>query len=128
MKKLKLNDKFKKEHIVKKNLTTSHVGLRVLSTPSMISLIEKTSNDFIQQYIDVKYTTVGTFVKFSHENPVKINESILIKGKIVNLEKNKIELNITVERKNDGLHISRGTHTRYIINKDDFIKKLKEEN
>ena len=122
---LKNGDGFIKEYKVQKQHTTSHIGVSVLSTPSMIGLIEKSSNEFIQDYLDDDYTTVGVLVNFTHENPVLLNDRIVIKGNVINIANNKIGLKIRVSRKKDSTIISKGNHDRYIVNKDDFSKKLK---
>src|SRR6056297_2126020 len=96
--KLKKDNKFRKEIVVEKKHTTSHIGISVLSTPSMIGLIEKTSNEYIQKYLSAVSTTVGTFVNFTHENPVKINEKIIIEGRVDKIVDNKIKLKIKVVR------------------------------
>ena len=124
--KLKKGDGFIKEYKVQKQHTTSHIGVSVLSTPSMIGLIEKSSNEFIQDYLEDDYTTVGTLVNFTHENPVLFNDRIAIKGNVMNIEKNKIELKIKVSRKKDSNIVSKGKHVRFIVNKDRFSKKLEE--
>ncbi len=123
--KLKKDNKFRKEIVVEKKHTTSHIGISVLSTPSMIGLIEKTSNEYIQKYLSAVSTTVGTFVNFTHENPVKINEKIIIEGRVDKIVDNKIKLKIKVVRNKDRSTVSRGTHDRYIVNKKKFSKKVR---
>ncbi|TYB31250.1 MAG: hypothetical protein FXF47_05295 [Candidatus Mcinerneyibacterium aminivorans] len=124
---LKQNQKFKKEYVIDENLTTDHIGIKVLSTPSMIALIEKSSNEFIQKFLDNKHTTVGTFIEFTHEKPLLENDRIIIKGKITTIEGGKIQLDIKVVKKKNKTIISRGKHHRHVVNKDKFINNLKNE-
>jgi len=114
-----------KEITVTENDLATEVGsglLKVYATPKMIVLMEKTSYSLIQPYLPNGYSSVGieVNVKHLHATPPKMKvkcESVLkkIKGKRL-----LFEVNAWDEKQ----HIGTGTHTRYVIDIDRFIKNI----
>lgn len=123
---LKKNKEYKKKYKVLEKYTTGHIGVNVLSTPSMVELVEKTSNEFIQNYFSDNKTTVGTKVNIKHINPIKENEEIVILIKLIEKDGPKLELCIKVINSKNKIVLGKGTHQRFIVDKEKFKRKLEE--
>ena len=125
MKEMKENLKYSKNYRIEKEFTTDHIGIKVLSTPSLIYLIEKTSNIFIQEFLNKNETTVGIYIETNHLKPLKINKKITIRLNIDKYIDKKVFLSYEVYKKdNYDYLIATGNHQRYIVNKKKFKEKL----
>ncbi|MEM3913307.1 MAG: thioesterase family protein, partial [Desulfurococcaceae archaeon] len=74
------------EYVVKEEHVAKHVGsgdIGVLSTPSMIAFMERTSMKCVQQYLPQNYTTVGTLVNVRHLNPAPLGGIIKVESKLI---------------------------------------------
>ena len=122
----------RQEYEVREEHTAKHVGsgdVEVLSTPSMILFMENTSLNCIQQFLPPEYTTVGISVNVKHLNPAPRGEKVLVEAEIAKVEGRKVFLRVKTMWKN--LVIGEGEHTRYIVEKERFlnkVRKLIEEN
>lgn len=86
----------------------------VLSTPSMIGLIEGTCVRLTAPYLDDGENSVGMHVDIHHLAPTKIGQSITISAEILEIAGNKIRY--AVSAVNDaGVKIGEGTHRRAVI-------------
>jgi len=91
--------------------TAPHVP--VLSTPSMIGLIEGTCMGLAQEHLDDGELTVGTHVCVSHVGTAKVGEEISIDVRLRDIERRRLTFEVRVEGPN-GL-MSEGTHQRTVI-------------
>src|SRR6202022_253797 len=66
-------------YTVTSDMAPPHLPRIVLSTPSMISLIERTCLTAAQEYLDDGETTVGTHVCVSHLAAVAEGEAIVVR-------------------------------------------------
>lgn len=99
--------------------------LNVYSTPSMVSFMEFTSKNLINNFLNKEIeTSVGVSLSIKHVKAIKIGEEIKCTAKIVGIEKNRIDFNIKVLTKDEAL-IGSGTHSRFIVNKERFISSIK---
>ncbi|MEM1618814.1 MAG: thioesterase family protein [Desulfurococcaceae archaeon] len=109
------------EHIAK------HVGsgnVRVLSTPSMIAFMERTSMNCVQRYLPEGYTTVGVLVNVKHVNPAPVGSTIRVESRIVLREGRKLVFEVKAYY--GDLLIGEGVHERFIVNTEKFIDKVKK--
>ncbi len=121
------NVKCTKEYIVGKEHTASHIGsgeVEVLSTPSMIAFMEHTCLECVQRYLGERYTTVGTRVDVHHMKPAPIGAHIRVEAELVERSGRKLVFNVKAYW--DNILIGEGVHERYIVDKEKFIKKVKE--
>src|SRR5690348_6088090 len=87
-----------------KTLTTtpamgiSHLGpgASVLSTPSMIGLMEQTSLESIKPHIDDNENSVGTMVHIWHRAAVKIGEQVTISATLKERDRRKLLFDVKV--------------------------------
>lgn len=98
----------------------SHLGegRSVLSTPSMIGLMEKTALESILPHLDENEQSVGTMVHVWHRAAVKTGEPVQCRTKLV--ERDRRKLLFEVELRAGDLKVGDGTHERFVVDLDKF--------
>ena len=96
--------------------------LDVYSTPAMIALMERASYLSLENYLDENESTVGGEVNIRHMQPTAIGKTVVCTSKVVDIEKTKIKFEVLV--KEDSKVIGKGTHTRFVIDRDAFLEML----
>lgn len=102
---------------VTKDMAPPHLPMPVLSTPSMIGLIEGTCLQLAQPHLDSTETTVGTHVNVSHSGAAYNGEEVTVKTSLKEI--NKRRLLFETEVLSPRGPISKGTHERAVV---DFSK------
>ncbi|MEM0036970.1 MAG: thioesterase family protein [Candidatus Korarchaeum sp.] len=110
---------------VEERFSTGHVGAQVLSTPGMIAMMEMASMKLVQPYLDEGSTTVGTKVCVEHKAPAPLGAIVTVVTELVSVEGRRLEFSVSAHW--GGRLLGEGKHERYIVNKDRFAAKLKEE-
>ena len=100
-------------HAVTDAMAPAHIPIKVLSTPSMVQLIEATCYSCVQPHLDEHESTVGTHVCVSHVGPARSGETVTIKA-VLN-EINKRRLTFEVEVAAPSGVISTGSHERAVV-------------
>jgi fluoroacetyl-CoA thioesterase len=96
---------------------------RVLSTPSMVNVIEMVCRDMVKPYLDADHDTVGVMVNVKHIAPTPVGMDIRIIATLVKVDGKRLEFKAEVY--DDVEKVGEATHERYIINKASFTKKIK---
>lgn len=97
-------------------------AIDVYATPAMIALMENTAKSCVDLHLPQGYSTVGIDVNVKHIKSTP--QGMKVKCEVV-LE--KIEgkrLFFKVEAWDEKGKIGEGTHTRYIINVEEFLARL----
>lgn len=113
------------ETVASENDSAKKVGsglVDVYSTPAMIGLMENTSQTSVKDNLPEGYTTVGIDVSVKHMKATPIGMKVKCISTLKKIEGKK--LLFEVEAYDEVGKIGQGTHTRYIVNHDDFIKKI----
>jgi fluoroacetyl-CoA thioesterase len=100
-------------HVVDAAMSPPHLPMKVLSTPSMIGLIEQTCLAAVQGHLDDGETTVGVHVCVSHAASVSAGESIEITCALTEIDRRRLvfETNVT----SGDRVVSEGTHQRFVV-------------
>ena len=115
-----------KNYLIKENhlaLNVKSGELKVLSTPYLLTYFENISMEYIKLNLnDSNYTSVGVKVDLKHLKPSVKNQEIkcIIKKVTNNNSKWIFELEAYCSDKLIGIC----NHTRYVVNKIEFEKKL----
>lgn len=115
------------EYIVKDEHAAKHIGtgdVSVLSTPSMIAFMERTSMLCVQRYLPPEYTTVGVLVNVKHLNPAPVGSTIRVESRLVAREGRRLVFEVKVLLKETV--IGEGVHERFIVHGKRFIEKVKK--
>lgn len=120
---LQVGMKARVEQKVTYELTVAKFGisdLQVYATPMMIGLMEKASMEVVDVHLPEGFVTVGTHLDVKHlaatpagMNVYAISELVKIQGK---------KLSFKIEAFDDKEKIGEGTHDRFIINLEQFLK------
>ena len=95
----------------------------VFATPSLIALCEKTCSEMVKDYLQVGQVTVGSDVQIKHSAPSKIGATVKAKAQLIGIDGRKLYYRVVVI---DGTNIvAIGSHTRFIVDKQRFMDKLK---
>ena len=112
---------------VTEEMAASFIGsgdVSVLSTPSMIALMEIVARDSVQPYLPPGETTVGIAVNVRHLAPAPVGEEVTVKSKLVEVDRRR--LIFEVECLYGDTVVGEGTHERFIVNRQKFLEKLKK--
>ena len=113
---------------VTSDIATSFLGLeeaRVLSTPQMIGLMERTCRDAVLPLLDPGFDTVGTHVDVFHLAAAPLGTSVTFKAEVIGVSERRIEFR--VEAATETEKIGRGTHERTIVDVEKFAARQREK-
>lgn len=103
---------------VSADMAPAHLPTAVLSTPSMIQLIEQTCLVAVQPHLDDGETTVGTHVCVGHTGPAVVGETVDVSCRLTGVQRRRLTFDIEVEAA--AQTISTGTHERAVIDLNRF--------
>ncbi len=75
-------------------LCTERGGVRLLSTPSLVLLMERTAIRLVEPLLGANETTVGTEIRVSHRAPTPEGSTVRVKATIVGREGRFIALEL----------------------------------
>lgn len=123
---LKENLSLTLEKLVLADETASKVAsgaLEVFSTPMLIAFMESTAFNLVQPHLDSGDTTVGVSVNINHLKANLIGDKIHCTATLTKIEGKKLFFSVDVFH-GDTL-VGTGEHTRFIVNTERFLEKLK---
>jgi fluoroacetyl-CoA thioesterase len=97
-------------------------GLEVFSTPSLVALFEITAKRGVDARLPEGHSTVGIEIAVKHQKATRIGKKVRCTVTVSAVEGKKIGL--TGEMWDEEGKIGEGTHTRYVVNDAEFLKRL----
>ena len=98
-------------------------GLDVFATPSMVALMENAAMNAVAPLLADGQTTVGTQISTSHVKASAIGATITATAVLTAVDGRSLTFTITAR---DGENIiGEGVHTRFIVDRERFLSKLK---
>ena len=113
------------ETIVRETNTALAMGsgsLHVFATPSMIALMEQAACNAVDPCLDEESTSVGTLVNITHDAATGMGKKVTATATLTAVEGRKLVFEITAA--DEDKQIGKGTHERFIVNKEKFMAKL----
>lgn len=95
------------------DMSPPHLPIKVLSTPSMVSLIEGTCLGVAQEHLDDGETTVGIHICVSHAASVNVGEEVAVACELAERDRKKLTFRVTVTH--GDTVVSEGTHDRFVV-------------
>lgn len=95
---------------------------RVLATPQMIGLMERTCRDAVLPFLEPGQDTVGTHVNVYHLAATPIGMRVNLRAEVTSVEERRVSFK--VEAFDEVEKIGEGTHQRAIINVARFGPKV----
>ena len=107
-----------RDYTVTDDMAPPHLPVKVLSTPSMVQLIEGTCLLLAQEHLDDGELTVGTHVCVSHSGAAMSGQDVAVACELTAIDRRRLTFTVSVTAPN-GV-ISEGTHQRAVISADRF--------
>ncbi|MBO7404917.1 MAG: thioesterase family protein [Clostridia bacterium] len=112
------------ETVVTEALTARVFGsgeLDVFATPAMIALAEKTALKSVADRLEPGQGTVGTRVDIAHLAATPLGMKVRCETELIEVDRRRLTFSVRVY---DGVEkIAEGTHERFIIDNEKFLKK-----
>jgi fluoroacetyl-CoA thioesterase len=105
-------------HTVTPEMSPAHLSVKVLSTPSMIQLMEQTCLTGVAPHLDEAESTVGTHVCVSHVAAANAGEEVTISCRLSEVNKRRLTFEVAAHC-GDRL-LGEGTHQRAVIDTSRF--------
>lgn len=99
--------------------------MEVFATPAMVAFIEHTSLMVVQHLLESGYGTVGTAVNISHLKATPVGMNVECSATLTEVNGNSLTFSVVVSDETG--KIGEGTHTRFIIDENRFMKKFQKE-
>lgn len=97
-------------------------SLHVFATPSMIALMEQAACNAVAACLDEESTSVGTLVNITHDAATGMGKTVTATATLVEVQGRKLVFEVTAA--DEDKQIGKGTHERFIVNKEKFMTKL----
>jgi fluoroacetyl-CoA thioesterase len=104
---------YESTHTVTKEMSPPHLPMVVLSTPTMVGMIEGACMLSLEGQLDPGELTVGTHVCVSHESAVREGEQLVIRSRLSAIERRRLTFEVDVQGPRGS--VSRGTHQRAVV-------------
>jgi len=104
-------------HTVTAEMSAPHLPRKVLSTPTMVGLIEGACLLATKEHLDDGETTVGTHVCVSHQAAAAEGDEVVIRCRLTTVNKRRLTFDVEVDGPT-GTRISAGTHERAVVSLD----------
>lgn len=124
LKNIKINTTYEKKFIVEKAMLASVVKsgeVTALATPMLVMMIENTAMLCLIDALDSFETSVGSAINISHDAPSFLNNVIHVYVVVQSVQKRTVVFDVSAY--DNGIQITKGTHTRVIVDKVKFESK-----
>ena len=103
-------------------VTMGSGDLEVFATPAMVALIENAAMNAVAPALPQGSTTVGAEMNTTHIKPSAIGVTVRATATLTAVDGRK--LTFAVEAADEAGTIGRGTHVRFVVDKERFMAKL----
>jgi predicted thioesterase len=100
-------------------------GLPVFATPSMIALMEFTALSAVEPFLPEACSTVGTELNVRHLAASPVGMKITCRAELAEVDRRRLVFKVEAFDETD--KIGEGTHGRFIIENERFMKKIQEK-
>lgn len=96
--------------------------VKVLSTPALVALMERTCFNSVAAFLPSDYTTVGISVNIRHCKASPVGRTVVCNSKLVDIDGKKLTFEVTAH---DGeTLVGSGQHERFVVETEKFMQKL----
>lgn len=113
------------ETIVRETNTAIIMGsgsLQVFATPCMVALMEQAACNAVDPCFNDSESSVGTLVNITHDAATALGKKVTATATLVEVQGRKLVFEVTAA--DEDKQIGKGTHERFIVNKEKFMAKL----
>jgi fluoroacetyl-CoA thioesterase len=94
----------------------------VLSTPSLIGLLERTARQAIAPFLETDERSVGAEIELRHLAPTPLGQRVTCIARVIHTAGN--EITFQIEARDQQELIARGVHTRAIVRVQSFSHRV----
>ncbi len=116
------------ESVVKEEDTAAAVGsglLSVFATPMMAALMEHAAVNALEGHLEPGQGSVGTHMDISHDSATPVGMRVWAEAELTNLDGRALTFAVTAY--DESGPIGGGTHQRFLIQNERFMKKAQEK-
>lgn len=115
------------EEVTKEKLASARGSgaLDVYATPEMITIMEKAALLAVSNELSEGDTTVGTAVNIKHTSPTVLGSTVRATARLIEIDGRR--LLFEVKAFDEAGEIGSGTHERFIVTIDKFLKKAESK-
>jgi fluoroacetyl-CoA thioesterase len=110
---------------VDRSLCTERGGKHLLSTPSLVLLIERASIEAVAPFLSEGETTVGTEVNVRHLAPTPEGATVRVQAIVREREGRRFRLEVEVFDELDRIGIA--DHERFVVGIERYLAKLEDK-
>ena len=107
---------------VDRSLCTERGGAHLLSTPSLVLLMERTAVRLVEPLLGPNETTVGTEIRVSHRAPTPEGSTVRVRATIVGREGRFISLQLEAFDEVDEIGVAE--HQRAVVDTERYAARL----
>ena len=96
---------------------------RVYATPRLIRDIEMTCRQFLLEHCEAGEDSVGVEIALKHQAATLLGSTVEITANVTAVEGRKVAFEVTAKDEID--QISAGTHTRFVVELDKRVERLR---
>ncbi len=101
-------------------MTPGHVAALVISTPSLVSIIEGACRRVVLPHLPAGHDTVGTHVCVSHQGVALVGQSVTVRCALTEVKGRHLLFDVSVDGPSGT--VSRGTHRRAVVDPSRFAR------
>lgn len=103
---------------VKASMVPGHVPAPVLSTPSLVAIVETTCRRAVLPLLEAGHDTVGVHVAVSHEGVARQGEEVVVRARLAAVDGRRLTFEVAADGPRGA--VSRGTHQRVVVAAERF--------
>jgi fluoroacetyl-CoA thioesterase len=106
--------------------TAEHLGnpaVRVISTATLIVLLEEAAHNCIRRHFDEGEVSLGTLLNVRHIDAAQPGAEIVATAVVVAISRNRIEFDVTVTTQG-GRPLMTGKHERVVVKLERFLQSV----
>ena len=96
-------------------------SLKVLSTPSMVALMEQAAAELVDRNLPSEQTSVGISLNIEHKAATPIGLKLRAEAELIEINGRKLKFKVRAFDERE--EIGSGTHERFIVNREKFQSK-----
>ena len=116
----------REEHYkVTKELSIQVGGVAVLSTPSLVNLIEHTSRLLLAPYLQEDEQSVGSSINVKHIAPTPVGGDLRVVSRVTGISGRRVDF--TVEAYDQAEKVGEAAHQRYVVELSKFQQRVEQK-
>ncbi|AEC02770.1 thioesterase family protein [Parasphaerochaeta coccoides] len=99
--------------------------LEVFATPQMIAFMELSASSLLEDYMEEGQASVGAGVDIRHTSATPEGMDVTITATVTGIDRRRVDF--AVEARDACGQVGSGVHTRFIVDREAFMKKTMEK-